>query len=113
MLRINKLGVAVVLAALCTPSFAQDESATFRADVRRVVLNATVVDKSGHLVTDLTQVAFKVFENGVEQSIRLFRREDIPVSMSIVVDNSGSMRDKRARVEAAAINLVKASNPQD
>jgi VWFA-related protein len=115
MPQINKqvTGAILLLAAIVSTGFAQDPSPTFRTDVRRVVLNATVVDGRGHLITDLTQSAFKVFENGVEQTIRLFRREDIPVSMAIVIDNSGSMRDKRTRVETAAINLVKASNPQD
>jgi Ca-activated chloride channel homolog len=114
MPQVNRHGTAVLLfAAIATTCIAQEQGPTFRTDVRRVVLNATVMDSKGHLITDLPQAAFKVYENGVEQSIRLFRREDIPVSMSIVIDNSGSMRDKRTRVETAAINLVKASNPQD
>jgi Ca-activated chloride channel homolog len=54
-----------------------------------------------------------VFENGVPQQIKVFKREDVPVSMGLVIDNSGSMRDKRAKVEAAALALVKDSNPQD
>ena len=62
---------------------------------------------------NLPQSDFRVLENNVEQPVRVFRREDIPVSMGLVVDNSGSMRDKRQRVEAAAIKLVKASNRQD
>lgn len=96
-------------------AFAQapGDMAVFRSDTRRVVLHASVVDKSGKLVTNLPQAAFKVFENGVEQQIRLFRREDVPVSMGILIDDSGSMRDKRAKVAAAALALVKASNPQD
>ncbi len=91
----------------------EGEGAVFRADTRLVVLPATVVDKNGHLVTSLPQKAFKVFENGVEQQIRFFKREDVPVSMGIVIDNSGSMRDKRQKVEASAMTLVKASNPID
>jgi Ca-activated chloride channel homolog len=104
---------------LCAFGFAQqppparDEIPTFRADTNLVVLNASVVDKSGKLLTDTPQSAFKVFENGIEQSLKIFRREDVPVSMGIVIDNSGSMRDKRASVAAASMDLVKASNPQD
>lgn len=114
MPQVNRCGTAaLLLTAFVISCFAQEQGPTFRTDVRRVVLNATVMDSKGHLVTDLPQSAFKVYENGVEQTIRLFRREDIPVSMAIVIDNSGSMRDKRTRVETAAINLVKASNPQD
>src|SRR5262249_49632822 len=57
--------------------------------------------------------AFAVSENGVPQEIRIFRNEDVPVSLGLVIDNSGSMRDKRAKVEAAALALVKDSNPED
>jgi VWFA-related protein len=49
----------------------------------------------------------------VAQPIRTFKREDLPVSLGLVIDNSGSMKDKRAKVEAAALALVKGSNPQD
>jgi Ca-activated chloride channel homolog len=91
----------------------EDSGAVFRADTRVVDLHATVVDKNGHLVTNLTKDAFTVYENGVQQQIRTFKREDLPVSMGLIVDNSGSMRDKRAKVEAAALALVKDSNPED
>src|ERR1035441_7337344 len=67
-------------------------------DVRRVDLHTTVIDKSGHLVTTLPQSAFTVYENGVKQQVRKFMREDVPVSMGLVVDNSGSMRLKRSAV---------------
>jgi Ca-activated chloride channel homolog len=91
----------------------QDEIPVFTADSRLVVVHASVLDQKGKLVTNLQQPAFKVLENGVEQPIKIFRREDIPVSLGIIIDNSGSMRDKKTRVAAAALNLVKASNPQD
>ncbi len=91
----------------------EDKGTVFRSDTRLVVLHATVMDKSGRFVTNLPQEAFTVLENGIEQQIKTFRREDVPVSMGLVVDNSGSMRDKRAKVEAAALALVKDSNPQD
>jgi len=78
-----------------------------------VVLHASVIDKSNRLVTNLPRSAFKVFENKVEQPIRTFRREDVPVSLGLVIDNSGSMRDKRKKVESAAMQAVKASNPRD
>jgi Ca-activated chloride channel family protein len=72
-----------------------------------------VMDKSGHLVTDLPKTAFTVFENGVQQPISSFKREDVPVSLGLVIDNSGSMRDKRAKVEAASLALIKDSNKDD
>lgn len=100
-----------VLAVVSSPLLAQE--AVFRADTRLVVLHATVVDRSGKLVTNLPRSAFRVYEDGVEQQLKVFRREDVPVSMGIVIDNSGSMRGKRQKVEAAALALVKASNPED
>jgi Ca-activated chloride channel family protein len=101
--------LAVVLLILAaSAAFAQ-----FSAETRLVVLHASVVDKRGHLVTNLKENQFKVFENGVQQPIKVFRHEDVPVSIGLLIDDSGSMREKRARVEAAAVGLVKASNPQD
>jgi Ca-activated chloride channel family protein len=78
-----------------------------------VVLNATVLDKNSKPITDLTQGDFKIFENNVEQPLKVFKREDIPVSVGIIVDNSGSMRDKRKGVNAAALKFVRTSNPRD
>lgn len=89
------------------------EPPTFTSDTRLVVLHASVVNRSGKLLTDLPEKAFKVFENGKPQQIKRFLREDVPVSMGIIVDNSASMREKRKQVEAAAIDLVRSSNPQD
>lgn len=100
-----------VLAVFSSPLLAQE--AVFRADTRLVVLHATVVDRSGKLVTNLPRSAFRVYEDGVEQQLKVFRREDMPVSMGMVIDNSGSMRGRRQKVEAAALALVKASNPED
>ncbi len=109
--------IAIVLACFAAATRAQapaeSTGTVIRTDVRLVVLHTTVVDKTGHLIINLPQQAFKVYENGVPQEIKKFKREDVPVSMGLIVDNSGSMRDKRPRVEAAAIALVKDSNPED
>jgi VWFA-related protein len=91
----------------------QPDVATFSSDTNLVVLHASVVDKNGKLLTNIPKSAFKVFEDGVEQPVKQFLREDVPVSMGIIIDNSGSMRDKRTKVEAAALALVKDSNPDD
>ena len=87
--------------------------AVFSTETRLVPLNVTVTDKSGHLVTNLAQSSFQVMENGIAQQIKIFKREDVPVSMGLIVDNSGSMREKRQGVESAALALVRDSNPQD
>jgi len=86
---------------------------TFKKKVEEVVLHATVTDQRQHLVSGLRQGDFAVFEDGKPMVITSFHQEDIPVSIGIVIDNSGSMRDKRQKVNQAALNLVRASNPQD
>ena len=85
----------------------------FRKDVDEVLLHATVVDDRQHIITDLDRGAFSVFEDGKPQNIVSFHHEDIPVAMGVVIDNSGSMREKRNKVNQAALNLVRASNPKD
>jgi len=85
----------------------------FRKDVDEVLLHATVIDDKQRLVTNLDRGAFTVFEDGKPQNIISFHHEDIPVAMGIVIDNSGSMREKRNKVNQAALNLVRSSNPRD
>ncbi|HTT20151.1 MAG TPA: VWA domain-containing protein [Candidatus Sulfotelmatobacter sp.] len=85
----------------------------FRKDVDEVMLHATVVDDKQRIITNLDRNAFTVFEDGKAQSIISFHHIDIPVAMGIVIDNSGSMREKRAKVNQAALNLVRSSNPND
>jgi Ca-activated chloride channel homolog len=106
------VAAAAILSAQ-TPQPAQEDTATFSLETNLVPLYVSVLDKSGKLITNLPQSAFKVFENNVEQPLKTFKREDVPVSMGIIIDNSGSMREKRPKVAAAALELVKASNPQD
>src|ERR1700719_20648 len=89
------------------------QDSKIRVDVNLVVLHTTVMDDRGRFADGLKQESFRVLEDKVEQKLSLFKREDIPVSMGLVIDNSGSMRDKRPRVNQAAITLVEASNPQD
>jgi Ca-activated chloride channel family protein len=82
-------------------------------NVDLVVLNAVVRDGKGRIATDLSEQNFQVYEDGVRQSIRLFRHEDIPVTVGLVVDHSGSMRPKLADVIAAARTFVQFSSPED
>jgi VWFA-related protein len=85
----------------------------FRKQVQEIVLHATVADEAGRLVTSLDRSAFSISVNNVPEPITSFRREDVPVALGIVIDNSGSMRDKREKVSQAVLNLIRASNPQD
>ena len=95
------------------PETKEGDVYVFKKEVDEVTLHATVVDDHNRIVTDLVRNDFTVFEDGKQQKITSFRREDIPVALGIVIDNSGSMRTKRPAVNAAAINLVQSSNPQD
>lgn len=90
-----------------------DKGFIYRQRVDEVTLHATVLDQRHHIVTDLGQRDFTVYEDGQPQQIKDFRREDVPVSIGILVDNSGSMRTKRNAVTRAVVNLVQASNPGD
>lgn len=96
-----------------SPANGQQDTFVFKKQVEEVVLHATVVDDKRHLATHLDRSAFTVFEDGQPQTITSFRREDVPVAIGIVIDNSSSMRAKREQVNEAVLNLVRASNPQD
>ena len=105
--------IAVLLMAQAVAASAAQPTPVFRAETRMVLLRATVKDQRGALVTGLDREAFTVYENGRPQAITVFRRDDVPVSVGILIDNSKSMRGKRAGVEVAARAFVRASHPQD
>jgi VWFA-related protein len=86
---------------------------TLRTNAYEVLLNVSVVDGSGTPVDSLPESAFQVYEDGVLQTVAAFKHEDAPVSLGILIDSSGSMYDKRQAVDAASLDLVKLSNPQD
>jgi len=90
-----------------------DSDARISVDVDLVVLHATVCDRHGRLITGLQEQNFEVYEDGARQPIRLFRHEDVPVTVGLVVDHSGSMRRKLAEVSAAARIFVQSSNRDD
>ena len=83
------------------------------ADVEEVSLNVTVLDNKGSIVQDLKREDFKVLEDGVQQNLLSFQHADIPVSIGLVIDNSGSMYKKRPSVNKSALDLILASNPKD
>jgi Ca-activated chloride channel family protein len=120
--------VFAILAAMAAPALAQQPPAPppppasastssgpapIRRNVDMVVLPVTVVDKQGKFVKTLQEDNFRVYEDKVEQKLAVFKQEDIPVTMGLVIDNSGSMREKRPRVNEAALTLVQSSNPDD
>ncbi len=86
---------------------------TLRQNVDEVLLRCAIVDGKGNLVNDLKQGDFRVWEDGVPQTISSYLHRDQPASIGLLVDNSGSMLDKRSAVDEAALQLIRASNPQD
>jgi Ca-activated chloride channel homolog len=89
------------------------EAYRISVDVDLVVLQATVRDRGGHAVPELGRQDFNVFEDGRPKPILLFRHEDTPVTVGLVIDHSGSMREKLAEVTAAAQAFVHSSNRDD
>lgn len=89
------------------------QSSRISVDVDLVVLHAAVRDQHGQTAARLRQQDFEVYEDGVRQAIRLFRHEDIPVSVGLVIDHSGSMRHKLTHVVAATRTFVQARNLED
>lgn len=90
-----------------------DKDYSLKVETVEVNLPVSVLDKDGHPVDGLKQENFQVFEDKVQQTIKTFRHEDIPLSIGLVIDNSGSMRNKRERVNSAALAFARESNPDD
>jgi Ca-activated chloride channel homolog len=86
---------------------------SLRVNVDLVELHVTVVDTEGRPIGGLLQDNFRITENNVTQPITVFKHEDIPVSMGLVLDNSRSIEPRKARLDAAALSFVRNSNPDD
>lgn len=95
------------------PSTSPDSPFTINVSVDEVVLHVTVRNHKGTPVAGLGRENFQIFEDQVSQPIKHFSHEDVPVTVGIVIDNSGSMRPKRAEVITAALAFADSSNPQD
>ncbi len=100
---------------LATPQPQQNPQKDYKigVNVDMVVVHTTVVDKNGQFISGLKKDNFKVFEDAIGQNIVSFSQEDVPVSMGIVIDTSGSMRNKFDDVTKAASAFMRASNPDD
>lgn len=85
----------------------------FKKEVEEVILHAIVVDDQNHLITGLARDNFTVYEDSKPQELTSFRKERVPVALGILIDNSGSMLPKRAKVNQAALQLVDASQQED
>ncbi len=114
-MRYKNLLIVTIVSTFAAIASAQQPGAdaVFTSDSKLVELHASVTGPDGALLTELPRSAFQVFENDVPQEIKVFRHEDAPVSLGLIIDNSASMTDKHARVAAALLTLVHASNPGD
>ena len=84
-----------------------------KAETDLTLVNVTVTDPYGRLVTGLEQENFRVFEDSTEQEILTFSSEDVPVSIGVIFDMSGSMTDKIEKSRLAAVQFFRTANPQD
>jgi VWFA-related protein len=112
-------GLAGVLLLISLPSLAGSQDTRpnnqyrIKVNVDMVVLRATAQDHKNVLVSGLDKEDFQVYEDGILQQIKHFSHEDVPVTVGLVIDNSGSMRPKRANVIAAALAFSRSCNPRD
>jgi Ca-activated chloride channel homolog len=121
----DNLYLAAIYSLFILPGFAlaqeispsqsrhSDDQYTISVSVEMVVLNATVRNRNGVLVSGLGKEDFQVYEDGIPQQIEFFSHDDIPVTVGLVVDNSGSMRTKRPEVISAALAFARSSNVED
>ncbi len=105
--------LAAVFAISCAAEKPQEPEFKLRADVNLVVLDVSVKDERGGFVSGLTQDNFQIRENGKPQKIIAFNHGDDPVTVGLVLDDSGSMRTERPAVIDAALGFLGASNPKD
>jgi len=95
------------------PQKSDKDNYTLSVETLEVQLPISVLDKEGRPLNGLTKDQFQIFEDKAPQTIKTFRHEDIPLSLGLIIDNSGSMRNKRERVNSAALSFVRESNPDD
>ncbi len=92
---------------------APGSSTPIQMDVALALANVTVTDPYNRIVTGLEKEHFRIFEDGVEQEVTQFSSEDVPISIGVILDMSGSMSDKIGKARQAAVQFLKTANPKD
>ena len=110
---LRAVGLLALLLSLSVSAAAQAPDFTLNVNVDLVELQVTVLDEGDRNVANLKEADFQIFEDRIEQQIQLFRHDDRPVSLGLVIDNSRSMERRKDRVDTAAVSFVRLSNPQD
>jgi Ca-activated chloride channel family protein len=90
-----------------------EKSAVIKMNVEMTLVNVSVTDSFSNSVTWLNKENFKVYEDGVEQEISAFSSEDVPISIGLIFDMSGSMANKFDRARQAAVQFLRTANPRD
>src|SRR5690349_18208429 len=96
-----------------TPALALKQGRPLHIDVDMALVNVTVTDPYNRLVTGLDPDNFRIFEDNVEQEVMTFSSEDVPISIGVIFDFSGSMSNKVGKAREAALQFFKTANPQD
>ena len=96
-----------------TPGQPIKQGQSVHLDVELALVNITVTDPYDRLVTGLEPDNFRVFEDNIEQEVVTFSSEDVPISIGIILDLSGSMTNKVGKAKEAAVQFFKTANPQD
>ncbi len=96
-----------------TPGTSIKPSLGLHLDVDLALVNVTVTDPYNRLVTGLDPDNFRVFEDNIEQEVVTFSAEDVPISIGVIFDFSGSMANKIGKAREAAVQFFKTANPQD
>ncbi len=121
------LPALVVFALIATAAFPQGKGPVqiareipdinpgqgIKINVEMTLVNLTVTDPLDRLVTGLEKEHFRVFEDGIEQEVVTLSSEDVPVSIGLVFDMSGSMSDKVEKAREAAVQFMRTANPLD
>ena len=110
---VRRTALSLLMGGLVSPRLLSQENFIIRTTARLVLLDVSVKDAKGRFASGLTKSQFRVLENGRPQEITEFADADIPVTVGIVIDESGSMRPKRQEVLTAAMAFIKSSNPRD
>jgi Ca-activated chloride channel homolog len=111
--RFGFLLPAILFCLFATSAFSQTDDDIIKIDSSLVVLNATITDSTGKPATDLKQNLFKIFEDGIEQTVSFFETRETPFAAVVLLDTSGSMENRISLARASAINFLNGLRGED
>jgi VWFA-related protein len=111
MMKMKSLMVIPLL--LVSALWAQEQTYKLNVNVDLTEVHVNVTDEKDHPVGNLKKENFRIFEDRTEQKVSVFKHEDLPISLGLVIDNSRSMEPRKQRMDQATLSFVRKSNPQD